>query len=760
MTCADHQGAVQNMVGIGEVLRPLAGYLGAGVMGMEVGEDKYKRVLVSEAQHGRREMLPYGPKKKPNHSAYPSGAGSTLPSWVAFDKHVLAFDAYEEAEMDDKRQEDYRIRRYKIYFYPEDDTIEVIEPFVENSGLPQGTFIRRHRIPLPPPNVEKFYTVFDFNINIDVVFYARTFKIYDCNPFTKNFLRKIGVRLNPPGKCPDDPYTKMRREILDYVQPLRPYEYFDTLKDFLEYDGKVLRFYCMWDDSGSVFGDYRQLILHYFLSDGTIEIKELLPHNSGRDPMSFFLLRGKLPKYGPPGVHQPGDVTDRIVLNVYNGYNVSRVHGYLLDKFKVAKLEQEFYKDTDLRIGATINVWGRKVLLCDCDEFTKTYYRTKYGIQDFNSIPCKPPSPPKIERKFPPYTGFGSEEDSLRSCIGLVPVVRPNVEAFKKCIEKDSFGNESNTLRFFAKMIKHQCANVDRLFVISYFLGNNTMSVFEPIERNSGYTGGLFLKRIRVKRPGQEVFKSELSEYIQPEELYIGATINVNGYLFMLLNADEYTLKFMEENSDKFPYSNLECALQKLKAEKSKSREIKQVFRAIDCNLTKMVDYNTFRNILMDITVGRLTEQEFITIVRHYGVPEKPCPNGTTLLSVAHEQFRKIFFEDFDKLINYCQYVDQENKEKLPNKFIERLCKSARLPLNNELIHSLVSKFEDSEEQVDYKTFFNALNWRINPVPELIQESPLKEKCEDEWLGMPSPIPFKWVNYFQFLEDVYGLEVE
>lgn len=62
----------------------------------------------------------------------------------------------------------------------------------------------------------------------------------------------------------------------------------------------------------------------------------------------------------------------------------------------------------------------------------------------------------------------------------------------------------------------------------------------------------------------------------------------------------------------------------------------------------------------MDITVGGLNEQEFITIVRHYGVPEKPCHNGTTLLSMAHEQFRKIFFEDFDKLINYCQYIDGE----------------------------------------------------------------------------------------------------
>lgn len=61
----------------------------------------------------------------------------------------------------------------------------------------------------------------------------------------------------------------------------------------------------------------------------------------------------------------------------------------------------------------------------------------------------------------------------------------------------------------------------------------------------------MFLKRSRVKKPGQEVFKSEFSEYIKAEELYIGTTVNVNGYLFHLLNADEYTLKYMENNTDK-----------------------------------------------------------------------------------------------------------------------------------------------------------------------------------------------------------------
>lgn len=80
------------------------------------------------------------------------------------------------------------------------------------------------------------------------------------------------------------------------MEPIRPYESFDTLKQFLEYDRKVLRFFCVWDDSGSAFGDRRELILHYFLSDDTVEIKEVLPHNSGRDAMSLFLQRRKLPK--------------------------------------------------------------------------------------------------------------------------------------------------------------------------------------------------------------------------------------------------------------------------------------------------------------------------------------------------------------------------------------------------------------------------------------------------------------------------------
>lgn len=44
------------------------------------------------------------------------------------------------------------------------------------------------------------------------------------------------------------------------MHPLRPYEPIDTLKQFLHHDRHVLRFYCYWDDRGSMFGDVRYMV--------------------------------------------------------------------------------------------------------------------------------------------------------------------------------------------------------------------------------------------------------------------------------------------------------------------------------------------------------------------------------------------------------------------------------------------------------------------------------------------------------------------
>lgn len=43
-------------------------------------------------------------------------------------------------------------------------------------------------------------------------------------------------------------------------------------------------------------------------------------------------------------------------------------------------IKADCYHDSDLVIGGYLNVWGRKLLLCDCDKFTQEYYKSKYGI--------------------------------------------------------------------------------------------------------------------------------------------------------------------------------------------------------------------------------------------------------------------------------------------------------------------------------------------------------------------------------------------
>ena len=55
------------------------------------------------------------------------------------------------------------------------------------------------------------------------------------------------------------------------------------------------------------------------------------------------------------------------------------------------------------------------------------------------------------------------------------------------------------------------------------------------------------------------------NRYYQEKDFVIGSTVFLVGFKFMLARADEYTEKYMEDNSQIFPEASAEVVLDKIK---------------------------------------------------------------------------------------------------------------------------------------------------------------------------------------------------
>ncbi|KAJ3051078.1 EF-hand domain-containing member C2 [Rhizophlyctis rosea] len=512
---------------------------------------------------------------------YPHNAdgGKSVPAWVAFDRKVLRFYAYFQEAVHERREEQYRVRRVNIYFYLEDDSVHVSEPKTPNSGIPQGTLIRRHRIPKPESEHGQHYTVRDFNVGKEVTFYGRTFKIIGCDGFTRvcvtsseikvmlcylqdcvtdirpqDFLSALNIQAPPNTLPPPDPYTLNRLEILSRMKPTRPRTPQTTLKKFLENDRRVLRFYCVWDDTTSVFGDLRHMVIHYFLSDDTIEIRESIPANSGRESNTLFLRRCRLPK------------RPRLFLYGHDSSKEGSGGAAPPSGDKKGATETEYFTDRDFTIGTVLHLYGRPFVICDCDEFTREYYRDKYGVEEFNPVniedyaedsvtPSKErlpysPIPPDL-LPFPPtslsslaHPPAGVVPNSIESAVKALsqPLIPGTTKHNKKLSMYDGV-----VLRYSAKLKSTRQVDQDRRFVISLSVSDDGVSVFEPRTRNSGVLGGKFLERGRILKPGGE------GRYYGCADFAIGAELTFFHHPFIITNADEYAIKFMDKHPEMFP---------------------------------------------------------------------------------------------------------------------------------------------------------------------------------------------------------------
>ena len=210
-----------------------------------------------------------------------------------------------------------------------------------------------------------------------------------------------------------------------------------NLESFLKNDRRVLSFNILWEDTTYDGGD-KFFVLNFFLSDGSVEVKEINEPNNGKIPFPMLLKRKKLAKQ-PLLTHYPG----------------------------MSLRQEEFYQAADLVVGNRVHVFGRDCLIYDCDAFTREWFQEILGIS-MNPIPLKKGRPNIIYQATPPYNGYGTEEDSLGSVYSLQP--KPPKIDMKKMFKQDM-----HILRFDSKLISTEPDDESRRFIVSFYCGDDTI---------------------------------------------------------------------------------------------------------------------------------------------------------------------------------------------------------------------------------------------------------------------------------------------
>lgn len=246
------------------------------------------------------------------------------PDWVKLDKQVLRFFGYFKETVDESKIEYARIRKLKIFYYLTDDTLEIIEDKEMNSGMPQGGFLKRSKVPKPEITTShdsnnffkfqnkntQFYSLQDLIVSTNLDIYGKIITLTSCDQYTKEFYQGLGFTQPDEKKIPEDSYhlsktfsklpTKKDNSMKDFVEHSQGGGKVKNQKQFLENDRRVLKF--------NASHDSLKYVINYYLADDTVEIKELFFHNSGRNKFPLFLKRNKLPKKF--SVTQPGEVIE------------------------------------------------------------------------------------------------------------------------------------------------------------------------------------------------------------------------------------------------------------------------------------------------------------------------------------------------------------------------------------------------------------------------------------------------------------------
>jgi hypothetical protein len=142
------------------------------------------------------------------------------------------------------------------------------------------------------------------------------------------------------------------------------------------------------------------------------------------------------------------------------------------------------------------------------------------------------------------------------------------------------------------------------------FLEDDNIQILEIPEKNSGRAAGAFLSKRKLQNP-------DGSLTINPQDLYAGARVLINGFTFEIYHAAKKTLKYMEQHTDIWSYSDMDKISKKLLLI---ADEIKAIFVNSNNDNDRFLTVESLKLLLDNLSNNssvQYTRQEVITLIRY-----------------------------------------------------------------------------------------------------------------------------------------------
>lgn len=422
--------------------------------------------------------------------------GSTSPSKKSFssDLVLIFLGRFKDIQGQD--------RNVTMYFYPDDATIKIIEQPRVNSGMPQGVLLRR--FPVKKSDGSSF-SIYDFVIGEEININMTNYWLVDCASKTRQYLSDAGMNVPESYQEGDNQMTKSHKARKNELKVFMEAKLGNTVNNagrfgFMNYGSQNLKFLVSWDDTDNLYGERAEFGLTYYLADDTVEMFNI----NAKDQFPKLLKRAPLPKQFDVQVCGSGRVTDNSL---------------------------QTYHWSDFYISKELNVYSRQVIILDADARTRQFYKD-HDMELSESQRISTEVDAILTREIPPHLGFGSEEDSLKSCIG--PLV-PRASTIRLGENVDS-----TILSFSAILAYDPDVEAGRKFIFSYYCADGTMKIQEPPVRNSGFGGGQYLSRRKIKK--------ENGQYLTFKDIAIGEEIKIFSQIFLITGADNGTKAYLKSH--------------------------------------------------------------------------------------------------------------------------------------------------------------------------------------------------------------------